>query len=311
MPDLLFIKTSSLGDVIHHMPAVTEARVRRPELRIAWVVEKALAPLARLHPAVDEVIPVAGREWRRGKAWGEIGAFFRALRARHYDAIIDTQGLIKSAVIARVARGTRHGYDPQSIKESFASRFYEVCHSVERQQHAIARNRALTGLALGYAPEGAPDYGLNRMRLAEPWAAPYAVLLHATADPGKEWPETKWRALVEALSRDIDVVLPYGDNRERARGQRIASGLDRARVPERQPLDGVARLIAGASFVVGVDTGLLHLAAALGVPLVAVFAGSEPGLTGPIGSGTIAVLGAKGAPPSADAVTQAAAQIKP
>ena len=82
-------------------------------------------------------------------------------------------------------------------------------------------------------------------------------------------------------------------------------------MPERQPLDGVARLIAGASFVVGVDTGLLHLAAALGVPLAAIFAGSEPGLTGPIGSGSIAVLGAKGAVPSVDEVTQAAARIKP
>jgi len=310
MPDLLFIKTSSLGDVIHHMPAVTEARARRPELRIAWVVEKAFAPLVALHPAVDEVIPVAGRDWRRGAALGEVGAFFRALRARHYDAIIDTQGLIKSAAIARFAPGVRHGYDPQSIKEPWASRFYDVCHHVEWQQHAIPRNRALTSLALGYAPEGAPDYGLNRMRLAEPWAVPYAVLLHATADRGKEWPEPNWRALTAALSRDIDIVLPHGSDRERARSERIASGNARARVPERQSLDGVARLIAGASFVVGVDTGLLHLAAALGVPLVAIFAGSEPGLTGPIGSGPITVLGAKGAPPSVDEVTQAAARFK-
>ena len=310
MSDLLFIKTSSLGDVIHHMPAVTEARARRSELRIAWVVEKAFAPLVRLHPAVDEVIPVAGRDWRRGAAWGEVGGFFRALRARRYDTIIDTQGLIKSVAIARFAHGPRHGYDAQSIKEPFASRFYDVRHSVVWQQHAIARNRTLTGLALGYTPEGAPDYGLNRMRLAEPWAAPYAVLLHATADRGKEWPEPDWRALVAALSHDIDVVMPYGSERERARSERIAAGMPRARVPERQALDGVARLIAGASFVVGVDTGLLHLASALGVSLVAIFAGSEPGLTGPIGTGPITVLGAKGAPPSVDEVTQVVARIK-
>jgi heptosyltransferase-1 len=314
MPDILFIKTSSLGDVVHHMPAVTDARARRPELRIGWVVEEAFAPLVRLHPAVDEVIPVAGRDWRRTWyapwRWSEIGAFVRALRARHYDAVIDTQGLIKSASIARLARGLRHGYDPHSIKEKFAARFYDACHAVEWQQHAVSRNRALTGLALGYIPEGAPDYGLSRMRLAEPWAAPYAVALHATADHGKEWPEPHWRALVATLSRDIEVVLPHGNDRERARSERIAAGNARTRVPDRQALNGVARIIAGASFVVGVDTGLSHVAAALGVPLVAIFAGSEPDLTGPVGSGPITVLGANDAPPSVDEVVQAVAWIK-
>jgi heptosyltransferase-1 len=104
-------------------------------------------------------------------------------------------------------------------------------------------------------------------------------------------------------------VLPWGTPSERARSTRIAAALPRARVPERAPLDAVARLIAGGQFVVGVDTGLLHLAAALGVPLVAIFAGSRPGLTGPVGRGPLAVLGAEGAPPSVEAVIDAIAQI--
>ena len=316
MTDILFIKTSSLGDVIHHMPALTEARARRPDARFAWVVEEAFAPLVRLHPAVDEVIPVAARRWRRAlhlpSTWRAMAAFRRALRARKFDEIIDTQGLLfKSALIARYAQGRRRGYDRHSIKEPAASWLYDIKHKVEWNQHAIARNRALTGEALGYVPEGPPDFGLDRARLADATAAPYGVLLHATARADKEWPEANWRMLVAALGiKNFDLVVPFGTEAERERAERIASASPRARVPERAPLDQVARLIAGASFVVGVDTGLLHLAAALGVPLVAIFSASEPGLTGPMGAGPITVLGAKGAPPSVAEVVDAVGRHK-
>jgi len=310
MLDVLFIKTSSLGDVIHHMPALTEARRRLPEARFAWVVEEAFAPLVRLHPAVDEVIPVALRRWRRTllrpSTWRDVAAFRRALRARRFDEIIDTQGLVfKSALIARYAQGRRRGYDRTSVREPAASWFYDIKHKVAWDQHAIARNRALTAEALGYAPEGPPDFGLDRARLAPPAGAPYGVLLHATARADKEWPEANWRMLAASLGTGIDLVVPYGTPTERERAVRIAAATPRARVPERAPIDEVARLIAGASFVVGVDTGLLHLASALGVPLVAIFCASEPTLTAPLGSGPITVLGAKGAAPSVADVADA------
>ena len=138
----------------------------------------------------------------------------------------------------------------------------------------------------------------------------YGVLLHATARAEKQWPEESWRALTAQLGNTIDLVVPHGSNAERERASRIASASPRARVPERQPLDAVARMIAGASFVVGVDTGLLHLAAAFGVPLVAIFVGSEPGLTGPLGAGPIKVLGANGAVPSLEDVSTAVHSLK-
>ena len=315
MAEILFIKTSSLGDVIHHMPALTEARMRRPGARFAWVVEEAYAPLVRLHPAVEVVLPVATRRWRgalhRSSTWREMRSFGQALRANRYDEIIDTQGLIRSALIACYARGRAHGYDTDSIKERPAVWFYDVQHRVAREQHAIARNRSLTALALGYTPTGAPDFGLDRARLVSTQSAPYGILLHATARPEKEWPEEYWRQLAgmlgRALGRDIGLVLPFGTAVERARSERIASGVARARVPDRQPLDAMARLIAGADFVVGVDTGLLHLAAALGVPLVAIFAGSEPGLTGPMGVGPIGILGGKA---RSSSVPQVAAEVE-
>src|SRR5207248_1003996 len=243
MSNILFIKTSSLGDVIHHMPALTEARRQWPQARFCWVVEEEFAPLVRIHPAVADLIPVASRRWRErllaSATWREIAGFARDL-------------------------------------------------------HAIARNRMLTGLALGYAPNGAVDFGLSRKDIAATTASPYAILVHATARPEKEWPEASWIAVGRALSaRGSLLLLPWGNEAEHARSVRIAAAVANARVPERQPLDRLAGLIGGASFVIGVDTGLIHLAAALGVPLVAIFAGSEPGRTGPIGHGPIAVVGSK------------------
>lgn len=310
MADILFIKTSSLGDVVHHMPALTEAHARRGDARFAWLVEEAYAPLVQLHPAVGEVIPVAWRRWRHSlvapATLREIGAAIHAIRGKRYDCVIDTQGLVRTAAMTRMARGQRHGYDRSSIREPLASMFYDVRHSVSRGLHAVERNRALTGRALGYTPEGAPDFGLDRARFAKPDAR-YAVLLHSTARPEKEWPVAHWIELGRALTaRGLTPVLPWGTAAEHARSDEIAAALPGARVPQRQPLDAVAGLIAGAELVVGVDTGLLHLAAALGVPLVAIFAGSEPVLTGPVGNGPIAVLGTHGASPAAGEVIEAA-----
>jgi len=304
MSDILFIKTSSLGDVLHHMPALTEARRVRADARFTWLVEEAYAPLVALHPGVAEVTPLYAPA-----TLAEIGASLRAIRARHYDEIIDSQGLLRSAAIARLAHGRRHGYDIRSIREPLASMFYDVRYSVSRELHAVERNRILTGRALGYAPQGAPDFGLDRVKLAKS-AARYAVLLHATARPEKEWQEDNWIALGKALGRgDFELVLPWGTDNERTRAERIATRVSGARASERQPLDDVARLIAGASFVVGVDTGLLHVAAALGVPLVAIFTGSTPELTGPVGVGRMAVLGAPGNSPTPAEVARAVEHI--
>jgi heptosyltransferase-1 len=312
--DVLFVKTSSLGDVIHHLPALTEARVRRPDARFAWVVEEAFAPLIRLHPALDLAIPVAARQWRqaplRPSTWREIADFRRTLRARAYDEVIDTQGLFfKSALIARSAGGRRHGYDTDSVKERAASWLYDVRHGVGRNQHAIARNRVLTGCVLGYVPDGPPDFGLDRARFAEAATTPYGVLLHATARAKKLWPEENWRRLAAALGTGAELLVPFGTESERGRAARIASATSRASVPGRLPIDGMVRLLAGASFVVGVDTGLLHVAAALGVPLVAIFCASDPGLTGPVGSGPIAVLGSRMAAPTVEEVLEAVEKL--
>ena len=301
MRDILFVKTSSLGDVVHHMPAVTDASRRYPDRKLAWIVEEDFAPLVRLHPAVGDVISVAARRWRSAplsrSTWKEIGALRSILHARAEEIVIDTQGLIRSALIVRDTKGEKHGYDRRSIREPLAASVYNVTHTVSRQLHAVTRNRTLTSLALGYRLDSEIDYGLPRSKPAG--AAPYAILQHGTSRVTKEWREVDWIGLGQWLAkRGLEVVLPWGTQAERIRSERLASAIKGSRILPRQPLDMTAQTFAGASLVVGVDTGLLHLAAAYRVPLLAIFIATDPGLIGPVGSGPIKILDAKAQYPS-------------
>src|SRR5436305_3335703 len=314
MSDILFIKTSSLGDVIHHMPAVSDARRHRPQARIGWVVEEAFAPLVALHRAVDNIVPVASRRWRGApfnpQTWREVRAFMSAMRAQPHETVIDAQGLLRSALITRFARGRRHGYDRASVRESLAARFYDDLHHVDPSLHAVARNRTLTAHALGYTPDDPLDFGLDRASLTSGTPGRDVVLLHATARPEKEWPVANWMALAKVLAtQGYTLVLPWGNQVERRRSEEIAAALPNATIPDLQPLDQVARMIAMASFVVGVDTGLLHVAAALSVPLAAIFVGTEPGQHGPLGAGKIEVVGTLGEMPSVADVRAAVERI--
>jgi lipopolysaccharide heptosyltransferase I len=314
MTAILFVKTSSLGDVVHHMPAVSEARKRHPHGRISWLVEQEYAPLVRLHPGVDDVIEVAARRWRgsalQPMAWRAMRAFVADLRRRSYDVVIDAQGLVRSALIARMSRGVRHGYDAASVREPFAAYLYDVRHTVDRQWHAIARNRELTAHALGYRTEDHFDYGLGKVHSADAAGARYAVLLHGSARAAKEWPVDRWITVAEAVRAEgLEVRLPWGNAAEKARSEVIARALgSSAHVPSRLPLDQVACSLAGATLVIGVDTGLMHLAAALRAPLIAIFTSSDPTLTGPRGSGPITVLGGFGQVPSVNTVLSAVAE---
>ena len=286
MPNILLIKTSSLGDVVHNLPVASDIRARFPRARIDWVVEEAYGDIVGMHPGVHRTIPVALRRWRgnlfKAEHWREFGQFRRALAGMRYDCVIDTQGLIKSALLAQVASGARHGYAKTSAREPLAAKFYDVVHAVPRDLHAVVRNRRLAAMALGYEVPAAFDYGIA----PSPGAAavephPYCVLLHATSRADKLWPESSWEQLGKELARQGHAsILPWGDAAERARSERIARALPLAVVPPAQGIPGMAALLAGAQAVIGVDTGLTHLAAALGRPVVALYCGTHPGLTG-------------------------------
>jgi heptosyltransferase-1 len=314
---ILLVKTSSLGDVVHNLPVVTDICQAFPDAQIDWVVEEGFAELPRLHHGVNRVIPVALRRWRKNllsaSTWREMRIFRQAIQATDYDLVLDTQGLIKSSLLARLAHGPRSGYGRQSAREPMASHWYERCFDVARDLHAVVRNRQLAALALDYSVPEVLDYGLT----THPFTThdtPTAILLTATSRDDKLWPEQDWIALGQDLARrGLRCLLPGGSAIERERATRLAASIPGAVALPRKNLTELAELLAAATIVIGVDTGLVHLAAALDRPTIAIFCASNPGLTGVLAggqnTGKAVNLGRLGEPPKLHQVLAAVEQL--
>ena len=304
MRRILLVKTSSLGDVVHNLPVASDIRAAAPAVEIDWVVEESFAAIPRLHPAVARVLPVAIRRWRSSflspVVREEIRAFTRELKREPYDAVIDTQGLLKSALVAWTARGTRHGLDFASAREPL-SFFYDRTYSVPWTMHAVERNRALASRALGYAVPLTVNYGISTSPVKFVWLpdGPYVVLVHATSARAKLWPDERWIELATRLNeRGMRSVLPWGDTAERLRAESIARPVPGAVVAPGLSLADAAAVLAGASAVAGVDTGLTHFAAALKVPTIGIYCATDPAATGLYGCTRAVNLGGPAAPPS-------------
>jgi heptosyltransferase-1 len=285
---ILLVKTSSLGDVIHTLPALTDAMQSLSGVQFDWVLEERFTQLPECHPVVKKVIPMAWRRWRKTlwkvSTWKEIFSLSRALKSDGpYDMILDAQGLLKSAMTARLARGPRGGYDRRSVRESIASWFYQVKASVPKGQHAIDRNRQLFSKVLGYAlPTTVADYGLDRSHFQkEKNKTPTLLFFHSTTWDSKHWPESYWQTLATlCCKQNIGVKLAWGNAEECARAKRIQAEEKAAEILPDLDLQGLITEIANASAIVGVDTGLSHLTAALGVPSVTLYGPTDAKLTG-------------------------------
>lgn len=319
MLKLLIIKTSSLGDVVHNLPIIADIKQYDPNAEIDWVAEESFADIPRLHSGVNQVIPVAMRRWRKqlfnAKTWAEISATKKKIATKKYDVILDTQGLIKSGVIATWANGKRHGYNWSSARESLASCFYNEKYNVPKAQHAVKRNRTLAAKALGYTiPDSAPDYGAFTMPTKEiDLPRQYVICLHGTSRDDKLWPSLNWIALGRALAgKQLDLVLPWASQTEFQRAQEIASKLTNARVTPKLGIQQLIPIIHDAKAAIGVDTGLSHLSAALNIPTIAIYTGTDPTLTGimPGNKAPAVNLGGVGQTPSAESVIQAFNQIR-
>ncbi len=277
------------------LPALTDIQRHCPNTQVDWVVEEAFAVIPTWHPQVRRVIPVALRRWRKQSWWTtatrqEWQTCKTELQQQHYDAVLDTQGLFKSAGLACMAHGTRHGYDRSSIREPLASLLYQQRYKVSRQLHAITRNRLLTAQALGYDIGDTPlDYGIAQQRFAAfPALAAfdfmntaYVLALHGTSRVEKEWSEAQWQALCAALTaQGVAVLLPWGNQREYDRAQRLALNQPLVKVLPRCSLGELASVLQQARAVIGMDTGLMHLAAALNKPGYALYPVTQPDLTG-------------------------------
>jgi heptosyltransferase-1 len=296
---VLIAKLSSFGDVIHTFPAVTDLKAARPEIEVDWLVEEAYAPLVRRHPGVTAVHAVALRRLRWPPArWPALVRHRRGLRAalrgRGYDVVLDVQGLLKSALLGRLAGAPIVGFDRESLREAAASRFYQKQVSLGGHPHIVEQLRRFFAEAIGYPL----PRGLGRAGLARPESRPaldlperYGLIVHGAAWPTKLWPEERWRSLIERLSgMGRALVLPWGDVEERRRAAHLSEGIAGA-LPLSRKLDGdeVAELVAGADFAIGIDTGFMHLAAAFDVPGVTLFGPTEAAYAIPYGPNQRAV----------------------
>ena len=282
---VLIVKTSSLGDLIHTLPAVSDAARHVPGIRFDWVAEEAFSEIPSWHPAVDRVIRVAIRRWRKNwsMAWTErsIQKSLADLRARHYDRIIDAQGLVKSAIVTRFARGTRYGMARRSCREPLASIAYDKHFCIAKGEHAINRVRELFARVFDYRFAAEIDYGLNRKKFEFSAHKPYLVFLHGSSWPSKLWPQKQWIELAALAEKaGFRIFLVWGDADEKERAREIASSRNLVSVLPKMNISRIAGLLSGAEAVVGVDTGLSHLAAALDVPGVILYLATDPGLTG-------------------------------
>ena len=298
MPKILIVKTSSLGDVVHMLPAIRDASQQVKNLQIDWVVEEGFQEVPAWSAVVGKVLPVAIRRWRKSlfstKTRKEIRVFKQDLQSVEYDIVVDSQGLLKSALLTRWAK-TKHGvwgYDKKSIREPAASFFYQHKVTVSRELHAITRNRQLLAKVLGYTLDGLSlDYGLSGRQFSPPsFALPsqYIVALHGTSKPEKEWSVDAWKQLIVAMSaKNTSVLFPWGNSRERERAELLAEESEYSIALPKCNLSVLARIILDSKAVIGMDTGLMHIAAALNKQGIGLYPVTRPVLTGVLTGGEV------------------------
>ncbi|EXI61341.1 lipopolysaccharide heptosyltransferase RfaC [Mannheimia granulomatis] len=288
---VLIVKTSSMGDVLHTLPALTDMRKAIPNLQVDWVVEENFAEIPIWHSAVRKVIPVAIRRWRKNlckrSTWFEWQRFIKELKSEQYDAVIDAQGLIKSAVlVTRQAQGKKFGYNKQSAREGLSSLFYDVTFDIPYQQHAVERIRKLCAKSLAYPlVQNQGDYAIaQHFAKNQTKMTAYIMLIHATTRADKHWKESCWAEVIKSLAEQgLEVRLPWGNQIEKERAERLAAVAKNVIVLPRMTLTELAMQIEGAQAVISVDTGLSHLTAALDKPNVILYGATDPKLIGAYG----------------------------
>ena len=304
---VLIVKTSSMGDVVHALPAVSDMRAQISDLRIDWLVEEPYAAIPALHPGVRRVLTMHWRKWRTQLAsratWQAVRELRCELQREPYDLVLDLQGLVKSALWGWQARGPLVGYDRASIWEPLATLFYRRGAAVSPQLHAVERCRRLAAAHLGYTMPATPP--VSGLRVPRPrWHAPsrYALLIPNASRPEKLWPEDRWIAVGRRfVAQGWQPVVLWGSAAERLAAERIAAGCGGA-LPPFLGVGDTAAVLASAQAIVGLDTGFTHLGAAFGVTTLGIYCDHEPGSAGVTGPGRVASIGGKGQVPALDAV---------
>jgi|SRR5690625_4941221 len=307
---ILIVRTSSLGDLVHILPAISDIAQHLPEATIDWVVEEAFADIPYWHPHIHRVYRVAHRRWRKGwwktQVRAERQAFKKEIGATRYDVVLDMQALMKSIWVVRQTVGPRHGLNWKSAREPLASLFYQHKYAVEFWQPAVIRQRLLAAQVFGYEFSGPPNYGLQAFRVENP-VQNYAVIMPSASRDDKLWAENRWHVVFEYLIKQgLQLHLLAGNDIEAKRANNLIRNYKKqAKVLNRMPLNDLAWHLAAARVMVGLDSGLTHLSAALGRPTIGIYKASTPTRTPLISTAYTASLGDRGQDPSAEVVLQA------
>ena len=289
---ILLIKMSSMGDIFHTFPAITDLKEKYPEVVIDWVVEEGFAEIAAWHPAIRRVIPIDLRRWMKQKNWSSWSAFRqwrKALKSEHYDCVIDAQGLLKSALVTRFASAdTLHGYDKKSARESISSRFYSHTHLVSKEQHAVERTRQLFASIFSYTPPPALNFGINQNFAWVQKDSRKLVFIIGTSWTTKLWSTAHWQTLAKiAVEQGYNLEIIWGSESERIIADQIMAVCPTANRPQqRLSITTIAEKLVEAAGVIGLDTGFSHLAGALETPTIALYGPTSPIKVGLIGAHT-------------------------
>ena len=319
-PRFLLMKTSSLGDVLHNLTVVSDLRRVFPGALIDWCVEAPFREIPSWHTGVRRVVPVAIRRWRNQlfsrHTWSEINLAVSALRTEPYDAIIDTQGLVRSVLLGRIAHGPVYGQNWREAREPLSGLLLNQPLPVPYALHAVERYRTIAATALGYTDRlaGLPlDFGLHDRFPLEPGNEVF--LFTNTSRDKKLWPEDHWIQVGRQL-RDAGLVPVFtaGNEVEAARSQRLAAGIaehlsgNAFEVLYRPSLTQLTARLSKARLCLGVDTGFTHIACALTLPTIAIFTDTDPALAGGFGLGLRKTFGhLDSCPPVSDITGQLSA----
>lgn len=283
---------SSLGDILHTLPALSDAHREKPSLHFHWLIEENFREIPAWNPAVKKIFSVGLRRWRKTlfkwTTWKEFKTLIELLRNEKYDLILDAQGLLKSAVFAKLAKGKRIiGFNRRCVRESLASFFYTDTFFSHPHQHAIKRLRALFAFALNYdLPASPPDYRVSNFLFPQPiftLSKPLLIFLHGTTKVEKSYPIKNWKTLIHYANKEnFHVVLLWGSKLEKKRAENLRQSTSVTVMPKLN-LNEIASLFFNAQGIISVDTGLGHLAAALGVYTLSLYGPTDPHRIGTVG----------------------------
>lgn len=284
---ILFIKLTSLGDLIHALPALTDARRVYPDLEVDWLIDENFSEVAAWHPAVNRIFTANHRKWRTGlfSAIRPISEMIHNLRKNSYDLIIDGQGNFKTALISLFTKGPTAGFDWNSVREPIASLAYQKKYPASWNIHAIDRLRLLFASALNYpVPQTAPDFSIKPFASSTlPLPDKYLVFIPNAGWKTKLWPEEHGEKLLQMLGqKGMRILIPWGNAQERSRAERLCTQ-EHIQVLPKLSLSKIGTILSKAQGCISMDTGLSHLAAALNVPTVTLYGATDSGIIGASG----------------------------